>query len=285
MKKKVLSEDIWKAGFTMNKHDRLMILILYLGIIFSITLHSFIIVSTVTKSHDHISKKLDRTISAINNGGDSSPSMSWGSDWETPDEVKEVPNDMAWIAKNAFLTQSQMENNVLMAAPILSEYFTTSAMAAMFGNMQSESSINPGIWENLKPFEGGYGLVQWTPYTKYSEYAGADWQNNGDKQCYRIIYELRYGLQWSKEYYHSIDMSFQEFANSTDSPEFLAHAFLSNYENPAKWPQPQRGVQARAWYNFLVENGYPDDSTGGGGVTPAELPIWLMFKMKEMNNI
>lgn len=269
----------------MNKHDRLMILLLYLGIIFSIALHSFIIVSTVTKSHDHLSKKLDRTINAINNGGDGSPSMSWNSDWETPDEVKEVPNDMAWIAKNAFLTQSQMENNVLMAAPILSEYFTTSAMAAMFGNMQSESSINPGIWENLTPFEGGYGLVQWTPYTKYSEYAGADWQNNGDKQCYRIIYELRYGLQWSKEYYHSIDMSFQEFANSTDSPEFLAHAFLSNYENPAKWPQPQRGVQARAWYNFLVENGYPDDSTGGGGVIPAEMPIWLMFKIKEMNNI
>lgn len=265
----------------MNKRQ-LRALISFLIIFSLIVLDMFIalyhIYSLVEDSHNHLSRKLDRVINAVNNQGDSSPSMSWEADIETEMEGRPV----AWIAKNAFLTRSQMENNVLMAAPILSEYFTTSAMAAMFGNMQSESSINPGIWEGLVPYEGGYGLVQWTPYTKYSEYAGTDWENNGDKQCYRIIYELRYGLQWSKDYYHSIDMSFTEFANSTDSPEYLAHAFLSNYENPAKWPQPQRGVQARSWYNFLVEHGYTDDTTGGGGPVPGEgLPVWLMFKMTE----
>lgn len=267
----------------MNRKKTFLIIISFLIAYSLFVIDMFIafhsIYSLVGKSHDHLNRKLDHIINIINNQEeDKAPSMSWGANFEL--EMEERP--VAWIAKNAFLTRSQMENNVLMAAPILDEYFTTSAMAAMFGNMQSESSINPGIWEGLVPFEGGYGLVQWTPYTKYSEYAGADWQNNGDKQCYRIIYELRHGLQWSKDYYHSIDMSFTEFANSTDSPEYLAHAFLSNYENPAKWPQPQRGVQARSWYNFLIEHGYTDDTTGGGGPVPGEgLPVWLMFKMTE----
>ena len=70
-----------------------------------------------------------------------------------------------------------MQNNaVLLWSYFKAQGWTLNAVAAMLGNMQSESTINPGIWEGLDPFVGGYGLVQWTPYTKYSDWAGSGWE-------------------------------------------------------------------------------------------------------------
>ena len=55
-----------------------------------------------------------------------------------------------------------MQNNaVLLWSYFKAQGWTLNAVAAMLGNMQSESTINPGIWEGLDPFVGGYGLVQW----------------------------------------------------------------------------------------------------------------------------
>lgn len=50
--------------------------------------------------------------------------------------------------------------------------WTDGAIAGMLANMQNESSVNPNRWEGDTPYgttvggrPGGYGLVQWTPYT------------------------------------------------------------------------------------------------------------------------
>lgn len=146
---------------------------------------------------------------------------------------------------------SQMKINAHLVYDRLSEAgFTVNAIAAILGNMQSESSINPGIWESLKPFAGGYGLTQWTPYTKYSDWAGDGWENNGDKQCDRIIYEFNNGEQYfpTKDYPLSAD----EFRTSTNSPQYLATAFLRNYERPKNQNQPKRRTQAAFWYEYLT---------------------------------
>lgn len=47
----------------------------------------------------------------------------------------------------------------------------------MLGNMETESTINPGIWQSLNSgnASGGFGLTQWTPATKYINWAN----NNG----------------------------------------------------------------------------------------------------------
>jgi len=173
-----------------------------------------------------------------------------------------------WISKNNWLTQSEQENNALLVWDFFSGYgWTLEAVAAMLGNLQSESNINPGIWENLEPFTGGYGLVQWTPYTKYSEWAGEDWQDNGPRECARVIYELENNLQWisTSEY----PMSFSEFVESTVDPAELAQAWLYNYERPSSLDQPWRSTQALAWYEFL------------GGIPPVkQIPIWLLFQFK-----
>jgi hypothetical protein len=162
-----------------------------------------------------------------------------------------------------------MQNNAdIMYAFFTAQGWTVNAIAAMFGNMQTESTLNPGIWENLDPFVGGYGLVQWTPYTHYSEWAGDGWQDNGQKEMERIQYELENHLQWISTSLYP--MTFREFSQSDKPPAYLAQAFLYNYERPAVKPQPARSRQAEYWYEYLA------------GRPPAKLfPIWLLFKLKE----
>ena len=97
---------------------------------------------------------------------------------------------MAWITGNRVLTESEMEHNAIEVWNSFKVWdWTLNAVAGMLGNMQAESTINPGRWENGVPYGGGYGLVQWTPYTNYSNWAGEGWENNGTKQVSRIIYE------------------------------------------------------------------------------------------------
>lgn len=166
-----------------------------------------------------------------------------------------TPDASEWIAKNAYLTQAQMEHN----ATLVWRYFgsrgwSLEAVSAMLGNMQTESTINPGIWESLTANTGGYGLVQWTPHTKYSEWAGQGWQNNGNKQCERIEYEKDNGLQWFQNPAvtpSNPPITFKEFSTSTLPVGTLADYFLWYYEHPGEPIQSNRAKQAQKWYTFL----------------------------------
>ena len=176
---------------------------------------------------------------------------------------------MPWITGNRYLSMTEMKNNADIMYSFFTDHgWTVNAIAAMFGNMQTESTLNPGIWEDLDPFGGGYGLVQWTPYTNYSDWAGDGWQDNGQKEMERIIYELDNHLQWISTSLYP--MSFQEFITSEKPPAYLAQAFLYNYERPAVKPQPARSRQAEYWYEYL--EGHPPVK---------QIPIWLLFKLKE----
>lgn len=177
---------------------------------------------------------------------------------------------MAWISGNRYLTMDEMQNNVdIIHYYFITKGWTENAIAGMLGNMQSESSINPGIWEGLDAVaKGGYGLVQWTPYTKYADWAGAGWEDNGQKEMERIIYELEKGLQWGAT--SKYPMSFRDFTLSDRAPSYLAQAWLYNYERPSSLNQPWRSTQADYWYQYI-----------SGREPPKSIPIWLLIKMSK----
>lgn len=132
--------------------------------------------------------------------------------------------------------------------------WTKNAVCGMLGNMQTESTINPGIWQSLKEnnMSGGFGLVQWTPATKYIDWANSNKLTvaNMDSQLQRIIYEVANGIQYYAT--SSYNLSFSQFTKSTESAYYLACAFLHNYERPANASQDAtRGNQATNWYNTL----------------------------------
>lgn len=139
--------------------------------------------------------------------------------------------------------------------------WTLNAISALLGNMEAESSINPGRWQSDRvggDAEGhGYGLVQWTPYTKYTEWIHSLYGDTSDPSTIdhnleRIDYEVYYEIQWIPTSKYS--MSFKEFTVSKDSPGNLAKAFLLNYERPAdqsETAQNYRASLANAWYEYL----------------------------------
>lgn len=163
-----------------------------------------------------------------------------------------------WITGNRFLSIDEMKiNAVFIRDYLIVDGWTIESICGMLGNMQVESTINPGTWENLEPYGTnpdvlGCGLVGWTPSTKYTDWCAENnyiWYNM-PPALERIKYELANGIQFypSAEY----PMTFQEFKVSTENPYKLALVFLANYEKPADPNQPQRGLNAQYWYNYLT---------------------------------
>lgn len=174
------------------------------------------------------------------------------------------------------ITTAEQEQNVRnLAAYFRSRGWTDNAIAAMCGNMQTESYLNPGQYQHGYPVgtaSGGFGLVQWTPRTKFSDWAGSAWESDFDLQPARIQYELENGLQWQYREGYTQYISFADFAVSTASVDYLTGAWLYYYEGPAD-PAASitlRRQQAARWYTFL-----------GNTPTPAlGIPIWMLFKIR-----
>lgn len=134
--------------------------------------------------------------------------------------------------------------------------YTKNAICGMLGNMQSESTINPGRWQSDRvggdPSGHGYGLVQWTPYTKYTTWIGVN--NHPETMNHnldRIVFEVDKGIQWIST--DTYNFSFADFVKSSETPEYLALAFLACYERPADPNQPIRATQARFWWDYLTD--------------------------------
>ena len=53
-------------------------------------------------------------------------------------------------------------------------------------------------------------------------------------------------------------LSFEQFRVSKDSPEYLASAFLKNFERAGVEVEAERRACARKWYDYLVKNGGDD---------------------------
>lgn len=172
---------------------------------------------------------------------------------EQPENTAEQDYRIGWIYGNRYLSQSEMENNAQKVFNyFIGQGWSYEAIAGMLGNMEYESNINPGLWQNRTYGTGGYGLTQWTPASKYINWAGSEWENNGAKECERIQWELDNNEQWQTHLSHP--MTFQQFYNSTNTPEYLAEVFLYNYEmpdNPASKIN-ERATSARRWYNFIL---------------------------------
>ena len=182
---------------------------------------------------------------------------------------------------------SEQTNNAQCVADKLSRYrfngsehITKEAMAGIVANMTWESGLNPGQWEigyNYDP-NSGFGLAQWTPSTKISNYIGStdpDLMADGDMQ---VDYLLDTPAQWSTTYvdmntgysaYYDVTVpilpTMEDYFRSTDSPEDLAVAWMVYWErgNALYAHFTERRQYADYWYNNL-DYSY--------------VPIWLLAK-------
>lgn len=187
------------------------------------------------------------------------------------------------ISANRYLTLSEMQINAkYIAWYLLQRGWTLNAIVGMLGNFQTESTINPGIWQNLAVNVGpAFGLVQWDPFTKYTNWCDENGLDPADMDSAlkRIEWELANGQQYYPT--ASYPETFAEFKTSTKSPTYLAMAFLANYERPADPNQPARGTQAEYWYTYL--SGI-DFSGSGSGKKKRKKFNFILFGNKQWRN-
>lgn len=181
------------------------------------------------------------------------------------------------IAENRHLTADEMQINATYIYQRLRlAGWSVEAIAATLANMQAESGINAGVYESLDATSetNGFGLVQWTPNTKYKTWADANGYayNDIDGQIARILYEVEHGLQWIET--DTFPLSFEDYTKAVTDVGTLAYVFMYNYERPADLNQPVRQLYAEAWYTFL-QNIDDTPTTGTGTPRPMSRLLFL----------
>lgn len=212
---------------------------------------------------------------------------------------------MPWHNKatGAYYKEStEAYDNALMAYGILySRGWGLLAFCGMWGNVQSESGYNPWRWQSdsvlattdtyyIENQTGhAYGLVQWDSASKYiyggQGYSGyapnfsnqAGGQNDGTAQINFLDDTAVQSGQYYPNPYYNYQISYDNYKAMTIdnyTVEYATRAWFHNYER-GTWDNG-RVTAAQYWYNTL------------GGITPptpsGNIPIWLMFKIKERND-
>lgn len=178
------------------------------------------------------------------------------------------PYGSGWMDGGNNTTECQSNNAYCITLYLMAQGWQFEAICGMLGNIQSEGQTQPGYWQSndVGNLSTGFGLVQWTPATKYITWANTEWGNSdpwgpyyysGWYECYRIAMECAQGLsgQWIQTQDYPI--SFISFAKGSipgqtpgDRVEYAAKAWLYNYERPAnpQGSESQRVSRAIAWY-------------------------------------
>ena len=156
--------------------------------------------------------------------------------------------------------------------------WTINAIAALAGNQAYESGFNPWRWQSdTVNLSAGYGLFQYTPATKYINSStaagysgfqpnypmGAGGPDDGTAQLLFMHNNVDGGYIATNAY----PLTMQQFRESTQPPDYLASAWLYNYERPADPGATEAGRRSDAvwWYDWLVNHPW---ISAGGNIIP-----------------
>jgi hypothetical protein len=181
------------------------------------------------------------------------------------------------------LTMDEMTVNAnFILSYLMGKGWTKNSVCGLLGNIQTESSMNPARWQgdNVGDTTNGFGLTQWTPATKYLDWASANGYDykSMEGNLERILYEVANNLQWFGGV--SGTLTFQEWTQSTDTPYNLAMDFIATYEHPADPSQPARGTQADYWFTNLTGGGTIEPPPDTGQPSNQIYALWLCGVLK-----
>lgn len=186
---------------------------------------------------------------------------------EEPTPPEPEPPTGEWIIPGTInSTRPLTEEEALNNCKVFWSYFkekgwSLNAVSGILGNAWYESTVNPNRWQGDDPWhqppdQWGFGLVQWTPYTKIiswlEERVGLnDVSKFGQAECDRIQWEMENNQQWIAT--ATYPESFRAYSTTTKDPYTCAIEFLANYERPYDPNQPERGTKAQELYDYLLQ--------------------------------
>lgn len=176
--------------------------------------------------------------------------------------------------------------------------WTENSASAVLGNFQVESFINPGQWEIGYNYDRsrGFGLGQWTPSTKISNYIGStdrDAMADGAKQIMFLLsqpgqYSTHYlDPDGSSSYYNETGLpyisSMAEFSRSNASVSDLTKLWAICWERPGS-TYYQSSIASRISHTDHWKNEFsgsePEPPTPPTPPTPGEAQTIYYFLMR-----
>lgn len=192
---------------------------------------------------------------------------------------------MAWIYEIGvakYFSTSQMQNNATEFYIYFINYGATlEAICGMLGNIQKESTLNPGIKQGSS-ISLGWGLIQWSPSTVLTNWCktyGYNWYD-GAAQCDRIKCEGE-GTKNANGYWlptSEYPYSWSEFLALTDVAE-ATKAYLYERERAGIEALDLRLQYANEWYSYFT--GSPVPPAPPTPPTPRKrtsIPIYMMLR-------
>jgi len=158
---------------------------------------------------------------------------------------------------NSHLTKQEMCDNAEIIYEVLrSKGWSKNAIYAVLGNMEAESALSPGRWQNgVGP---GYGLIQWDPASKYLKWAAAT--GSSSVSILGQIKFLEYSMLPGKgEYFFNSNsaadgyyVDYDVFIRSTASIDYLTQVFFWSYVRASVDRMPERISAAYFWYEYFT---------------------------------
>ena len=192
---------------------------------------------------------------------------------------------MAWIYEIGvakYFSTPQMQNNATEFYIFFNNYGATlEAICGMLGNIQKESTLNPGIKQGSS-ISLGWGLIQWSPSTVLTNWCktyGYNWYD-GAAQCDRISCEGE-GTKGASGYWlptSEYPYSWSEFLALTDVAE-ATKAYLYERERAGIEALDLRLQYANEWYSYFT--GSPVPPAPPTPPTPRKrtsMPIYMMLR-------
>lgn len=166
-------------------------------------------------------------------------------------------------------------NDAISITVTLMQGFTKNAICGILGNMNSESTINPAVWQSLNDMYLGYGLVQWDDGKLFIDWAKKEGVISAataeavnslaysnpkklmDAELDYLIVSMNTVGNWFKpdnnqsKYGTSETLTASQFKVSNKSADILARIFCGHYERPGVPKISERVANAKKWYNFL----------------------------------
>lgn len=191
------------------------------------------------------------------------------------------------LAQNS--NQNQIDNATEIWAFFRNRGYSEQATAALIGNAQHESYLNPAQWQvSVGSTTGAYGLWQWDPTTRYVNlYCGTYGydRTNGYYQCLWVDTQTIGGLDGNQWNGKVAPTSWEDWKQSTSAPADLAYSFCRNWER-GKWEE-RRATNATYWYEYFTGVTPPPPTPDPGDSSYA---AWFavfrtLMKRRKQNNI
>lgn len=180
------------------------------------------------------------------------------------------------------MTYQEMRGNVdEIYAQLYNVYgWSIEAISAVLGNMQHESFLNPAQTQIGYPIgtqSGGYGLVQWTPASKFKNWCWAE--NHAIESGFWQIYALQFS-PWGTEWIPTtpFPISYDNFKHSDETVAYLTECFLKNYERAGVSALAQRIAYAENWYQYLTGSDPPSPPSPDPSGYRSESKIWKYLR-------